>query len=93
MTLRPQAIVENTVPLGDTPPEVRSSPKARQSRRERNSSASRSSIAKTLLCAFGPLLFVAVLGLVGARIASVETRKDIASSDAGPHTTFARWRE
>jgi hypothetical protein len=46
-------------------------------RTEQRSATSRRSGAKTFLLAFGPLLVLTALGLIGARVASVDTREAV----------------
>jgi hypothetical protein len=62
-------------------------------RPERRGSSTPFSVVKTLLCAFGPLLLLTALGLIGSRMASLDARTTVTSSVAGPHPTFARSRE
>jgi hypothetical protein len=63
------------------------SPGSRQSlsihpRAEEHGWASRLLVAKTLLFAFGPLFVLAALGLIGARMAPIDTRASISSGEA-----------
>jgi hypothetical protein len=63
---------------------------ARASGADRRRPASRASAVKTLLFAFGPLLLLAALGLVGSRISSLETRNTATSGEARAHPSLVR---